>query len=116
MDNDARTKSEPPLTQQEEANKSALKQMSSEGAERPPSAQQHQKFTSDEHADEQDDIETEDEELHSDPAEAIADFDWEDLMLRYHRAMDDCTGEEGKLAEEWESLMNVGPTSYAHID
>jgi hypothetical protein len=75
--------------------------VNSEETERPPSAQQVHR-DSDEHADEDDE-----EELDSDPAEKIADFDWNALHERYHQVMDGCHDAEGELAQEWESLMNV---------
>ncbi|KAF2831498.1 hypothetical protein CC86DRAFT_366849 [Ophiobolus disseminans] len=103
MDNKQRFKSEPPATQLDDASKPQLRRISSEDTERPPSAQQVH-GNEDEHDDEID--EEDEEELDSDPAERVIDFDWEDLHERYHKAMQGCHDQEGKLAQEWESLMN----------
>jgi hypothetical protein len=95
-------KSEPPATQNEEPSKPSLRRVSSEETERPPSAQQIQR---EDDASEEDEEELAEEEL--DPATQIVDFDWDALHHKYHAAMDTCHVEEGQLAEEWESLMNV---------
>tara|TARA_R110002003_G_scaffold59_17_gene5354 strand:+ start:27300 stop:27761 length:462 start_codon:yes stop_codon:yes gene_type:complete len=101
MHSPPQVKPEPPATQVDEATKPPLGRVNSEETERPPSAQQVHR-DSDEHADEDDE-----EELDSDPAEKIADFDWNALHERYHQVMDGCHDAEGELAQEWESLMNV---------
>jgi hypothetical protein len=107
MDNTQRMKSEPPATQKDDAAKPPMKRVSSENTERPPSAQQFQR-DNEEHSDENDDDEEEDaDDLDSDPAVRIADFDWTDLHKRYHDAINGCHDEESELAQEWESLMNV---------
>jgi hypothetical protein len=103
MHSPPQVKPEPPATQVDEATKPPLGRVNSEETERPPSAQQVHR-DSDEHADEDEDDE---EELDSDPAEKIADFDWNALHERYHQVMDGCHDAEGELAQEWESLMNV---------
>ena len=104
MDNAPHFKSEPPATQIDEASKPPLRRVSSDETERPPSAQQAQGDAHD-HVHESD--EEDEEELDSDPAETIADFDWDALHERYHNAMNGCHEQEGELAQEWESLMNV---------
>jgi hypothetical protein len=43
----------------------------------------------------------------ADPAEEIEPFDWNDLEIRYHVAMEKSLGVENELAEEWRSLMSV---------
>lgn len=104
MGNDSPSKADILLGQDEVTNKSTLKRVNSCDTERPTSAQRA-------HGDpghyegESDDTEEEDED--SDPAAKIVDFDWDDLMQRYHDAMQNCHDEEGQLAQEWESLMNV---------
>jgi hypothetical protein len=105
MDNNEHRKSEPPSAQQEEGAKSSFKRAYSDETERPPSAQQHREDT-DEHDDDLVEEEGE-EELNSDPAEKIVDFDWGKLHERYHAAMDNCHKEEGDLTQEFESLMAV---------
>lgn len=47
------------------------------------------------------------EEEEEDPADKIADFDWDGLHERYHAAIDKCAENETKLMQEFESLMNV---------
>jgi hypothetical protein len=99
MDSQSR-QSEPPPTQNDAA-RPPPRRVSSEETERPPSAQKD----ADEHTEFED---GEDEEnIDFDPAEKIADFDWDDLHGRYHQAMERCHAQEGELAQEWESLMNV---------
>lgn len=110
MDNTTRMKSESPATQPDIPAKPPMGRVSSEEAERPPSAQQCQRDT-EEHTDENGEEEGEDD-LDSDPAERIADFDWTDLHQRYHNAMQGCHDQEGELAQEWESLMNVQTLCY----
>lgn len=95
-------KSEPPLTQKEEGAKPALGRFDSEDTERPPSAQQVHDDTDEE----------QEEELNSDPAEKIVEFDWDELHERYHKAMETCHDEEGTLAQEFESLMTVLSCSF----
>jgi hypothetical protein len=102
MDIQPQFKSEPPATQNEEPSKPALRRVSSEETERPPSAQQIQREGD---ASDEDEEELKGEEL--DPAVQIANFDWDALHHKYHAAMDTCHTEEGQLADEWDSLMNV---------
>jgi hypothetical protein len=97
-------KSEPPAPKHEKSPKQPLRRISSEDTERPPSAQQLQR-DEDERADQTD--EESDEETDADPAEKIDDFDWDDLHHRYEVAMQKCYAQEGDLAEEWGTLMNV---------
>jgi hypothetical protein len=107
MDTQPHFKSEPPATQNEEASKPPPRRVSSEETERPPSAQQMQRDdeVTDENDEENDD--DEEQEIDSDPAEVIVDFDWDELHRQYHDAMKHCHSEEGELAAEWESLMSV---------
>lgn len=102
MDEAPRPKSEPTATQQESKPSAVLRNVHSDESERPPSAQQRR--AEDEAMSEDD---NDGEELDSDPAEPIADFDWEELHKRYHDAMTECHEHEGQLTEEWTQLMNV---------
>jgi hypothetical protein len=102
MDNRLQSKSEPAVTQNEEGAKPPLRRIGSEDTERPPSAQQAHEDTDEE----------EEEAIDSDPAEKIVEFDWDALHGRYHRAMETCHDEEGKLAQEFESLMAVLLSSF----
>jgi hypothetical protein len=101
MDNTLHLKSEPPETENDKASKPTLRRVTSDETERPPSAQQPHSHVG-ESADEDDG-----DDLDSDPAEVIIDFDWAGLHQRYHNAMQDCHLQEGELAREWESLMTV---------
>lgn len=105
MDDQYRPKSEPPVTQNDDAARPSHRRVSSEDTERPPSGQQVRK-DSDQDEEENDD-EMEEDDSDCNPAEKIKDFDWNELHGRYHEAMDQCHTQEGELAEEWESLMNV---------
>jgi hypothetical protein len=99
-------KDKSPATQNpnSEASHAAHRRTSSSGTERPTSAQLSHDSTSEQKdrmvAGEQDDED-------SDPADKIADFDWDDLLKRYHDAINQCSAEEAQLMEEWTSLMNV---------
>jgi hypothetical protein len=97
-------KSEPPATQHGETSKPLSRRVSSAETDRPPSAQQLRQDEGS-HADESD--EDPEEELDSDPAEKIVDFDWSGLHHRYHDAMKGCHEQEGELTQEWENLMKV---------
>jgi hypothetical protein len=105
MDGQFHPKSELPATQNDDAARPSHKRVSSDDTERPPSAQQVRK-DSDQNAEEDDD-EIDEDDVDSDPAQEIEDFDWNELHGRYHEAMNKCRTQEGELAEEWESLMNV---------
>lgn len=50
------------------------------------------------------DAEMEDDD--SDPAEQIQDFDWDELLSRYHAAMAECEENQVALMQEWEDLNN----------
>ncbi|KAJ4372151.1 hypothetical protein N0V83_003924 [Neocucurbitaria cava] len=103
MDNkSAANKSEPPSHHDAEAIQPSLRRVSSEDTERPPSAQQLDRDRG-EQADASDSDGLEDDE--NDPADKIADFDWDDLHERYHQAVDKCHGQETELMQEWETLM-----------
>ncbi|KAH8732764.1 hypothetical protein GQ44DRAFT_696392 [Phaeosphaeriaceae sp. PMI808] len=102
MDSPPRSKSDPPVTQDDKNAKPTIGRVGSEETERPPSAQQHRHY-SDEHADDNDDSV---EEMIEDPEDKIADFDWEALHQRYHDAMHGCQENEAELSREWESLMS----------
>lgn len=102
MNDNAHFKSEPPATQIDQPSKPPLRRVNSNETERPPSAQQVIRD-----ADETDEDEDDEEEVDSDPAEKMADFDWNDLHQRYHDAMNACQDEEAELAQEWDSLMAV---------
>lgn len=104
MDVNPALMSEPALAQDVEASRPALHGVSSDDTERPPSAQQLH-HDSREQGDVDDDKELHDKE--SDPAERIAEFDWDDLHARYHEAVGKCHGEEAELMQEWEALMIV---------
>lgn len=105
MDNkSAANKSEPPSYPDAEAIRPSLRRVSSEDTERPPSAQQLDRDRG-EQTDASDSDGLEDDE--NDPADKIADFDWDDLHERYHEAVDKCHGQETELMQEWESLMTV---------
>jgi hypothetical protein len=108
MDNGPQFKSEPPAPQVDPASKPAFTHAHSDETERPPSAQQ---IHDDEEKHVEEVVEDEDEddgmELDLDPAEGIADFDWDALHERYHQAMDACHDQESDLSQEWTSLMNV---------
>jgi hypothetical protein len=105
MDSQPYVKSESPATQDEEPSKPSPKRVSSEETERPPSAQQMQR--DDDISDETDEEPDNEEDMDSDPAHTIVDFDWDELHRQYHDAMNTCQAEEGELAREWENLMNV---------
>ncbi|KAF1944101.1 hypothetical protein EJ02DRAFT_452714 [Clathrospora elynae] len=102
MDGEPANKSELPPTQDAQAMRPSLRRYTSDDTERPPSAQQTQQ-ESDEQAEANGDEGLEDED--TDPAEPIAEFDWDDLARRYHEAVNKCHGEEEELMREWESLM-----------
>ncbi|KAB2106292.1 hypothetical protein AG0111_0g4996 [Alternaria gaisen] len=102
MDADPACKSEPSLTQDAQPMRPARRRVNSDDTERPPSAQRTQDEV-DGQADANAGEQTEDED--SDPAGRIEDFDWEDLHVRYHEAMNGCHNEESELMQEWESLM-----------
>ncbi|KAF1839902.1 uncharacterized protein K460DRAFT_371855 [Cucurbitaria berberidis CBS 394.84] len=102
MDNKLAIKSEPPLTHDADSSQPPLRRVSSEETERPPSAQQLPEEV-DEQADPNDDDELEEEE--TDPADAVADFDWNGLHERYHEAVNKCHGQEIEMMQEWESMM-----------
>jgi hypothetical protein len=106
MDSQPHFKSEPPATQNEEASKPPPRRVSSEETERPPSAQQMQR-DDDDVSDEDDEENDDDEDMDSDPAQMIVDFDWDELHRQYHDAMNTCQAEEGELVQQWENLMNV---------
>ncbi|EDU50548.1 hypothetical protein PtrSN002B_008676 [Pyrenophora tritici-repentis] len=104
MDASLATKAEPSPTQDAQVvEPQSLKRINSNETERPPSAQQTQD-DADDPADSKSEADSEEEE--SDPADRIADFDWEDLHVRYHEAMKGCHEEEAALMHEWEALMN----------
>ena len=105
MNNKLVVKSEPPLTQDAEASRPPLRRVSSDETERPPSAQQLLHRDVDEQTVARGDDEQEAEDI--DPAEAIVDFDWNDLHERYHEAVNKCHGQETELMQEWENLMSV---------
>ncbi|KAG9188670.1 hypothetical protein G6011_07375 [Alternaria panax] len=102
MDTDRASKSEPPPTQDAQAVRPARRRVGSDETERPPSAQRTQDEVDDQ-VDAASKEQAEDED--SDPAQSIDDFDWDDLHLRYHKAMEGCQNEESELMQEWESLM-----------
>lgn len=104
MDAGPAFKSEPPLTQDAQAVRPPMRRVSSDETERPPSARRTQ-----DEVDDQADAATEEQPEHddTDPADRVEDFDWEDLELRYHQAMEGCHNEESELMQEWESLMAV---------
>ncbi|OWY50166.1 zinc finger fyve-like protein 19 [Alternaria alternata] len=102
MDADPACKSEPSFTQDAQPMRPARRRVNSDDTERPPSAQRTQDEV-DGQADANAGEQTEDED--SDPAGRIEDFDWEDLHVRYHEAMNGCHNEESELMQEWESLM-----------
>jgi hypothetical protein len=104
MDADPACKSEPSFTQDAQPTRPARRRVNSDDTERPPSAQRTQDEV-DGQADANAGEQTEDED--SDPAGRIEDFDWEDLHVRYHEAMNGCHNEESELMQEWESLMAV---------
>jgi hypothetical protein len=59
---------------------------------------------------EQDDTRDEDVSLTSpDPLEPIAEFDWNDLMSRYHEKIDFLHQQENQTLDEFTSLCNVSP-------
>ena len=97
-------KSEPPQGQDAQGSRPPLRRTASDETARPPSAQQSQH-----NADDQNSLngEEESEQDDSDPADRIADFDWEELHQRYHDAMNGCHGEEEELMQEWQNLMAV---------
>ena len=100
------SKSEPaaPLDAQPTPKRSKHKRMNSDDTERPASAQ-HKRDESAGHSDVETEQESSDEE--ADPSAHIANFDWDDLHQRYHDAIKDCSAEEARLMQEWESLMKV---------
>lgn len=89
---------------QDEAPQELVPRPSSTDTERPPSAQRVNQDAHDNPPSEHEEV-LEDEE--SDPAVKIADFDWEELALRYHGDIRKCEGNEAELMQEWEELMNV---------
>ncbi|KAL1794773.1 hypothetical protein ACET3X_006589 [Alternaria dauci] len=103
MDTDPACTSEPPLTEDAQATRPAVRRVNSDDTERPFSAHRMQDEIHGQ-ADATTGEQTDDED--SDPAGRIEDFDWEDLHVRYHEAMDGCHKEEEELMQEWESLMN----------
>lgn len=104
MEKSPHFKSEPPAaaSQNDGVPKPSLKRINSEETERPPSAQRVQREDT-----VPDSEESDEDELDSDPAEKIVDFNWDELHQRYHEAMNGCHAHEAELAQEWESLMNV---------
>ena len=97
-------KSEPPQGQDAQGSRPPLRRTASDETARPPSAQQSQHNADDQNSS---NGEEESEEDDSDPADRIADFDWEELHHRYHDAMNGCHGEEEELMQEWQNLMAV---------
>lgn len=71
--------------------------------EQPPSAQ---RVNPELNAPENDDVGDE-AESEIDPAEQIADFNWEELHERYHDAINGASEKEAELMREWEELMAV---------
>jgi hypothetical protein len=87
-----------------EASQSTHRRTSSSNTERPPSAQQ----SHDDANDQTEEITAEEgDEEESDPADKIPDFDWNNLIERYHTATNKCTDEEAHLMQEWSNLMEV---------
>lgn len=104
MENTTQSKAELPASQDVDIKRPVLRRVSTGETERPPSAQQA-RGDADVAFDTSEDNEMEEED--SDPADRIADFDWEDLHTRYHEAIKKCSEDEEALMQEWESLMSV---------
>ena len=102
MENNERVKSEPPRGAGREG--TAHRRSSSVDTERPASAQRMHEEEKGEPADTNDEEMSEDD---SDPGQQIVDFDWQDLLERYHQAIANCEANEAQLMQEWTSLMNV---------
>ncbi|KAF2800058.1 hypothetical protein K505DRAFT_229634 [Melanomma pulvis-pyrius CBS 109.77] len=88
---------------QDEAPQELVSRPSSTDTERPPSTQRVNQDAQNDPPSEHEEV-LENEE--SDPAANIADFDWEELALRYHGDIRKCEGNEAELMQEWEELMN----------
>lgn len=107
MGDDVTSKSAPaaPLDAQQTPKRPKHKRMNSDDTERPASAQR-KRDDSVGHSDVEAEQESSDDE-EADPSAQIANFDWDDLHQRYHDAIKDCSAEEARLMQEWESLMKV---------
>lgn len=95
-------KSEPFTPQPSRTHQPTPSRVNTAEAEGPHSARESQP-----NADEEAEAEDAAEEEDSGPADKIASFDWDDLLQRYHQAMNGCHDQEDGLMQEWESLMNV---------
>ncbi|KAF1948800.1 hypothetical protein CC80DRAFT_421722 [Byssothecium circinans] len=106
METDTRTnKSAPPQgSATRQAHPTTLKRAGSGETERPPSAQQLNTAATNEVVDLGEEVESQEDDW--DPGEEIEEFDWNALHERYHTAINQASDEEGKLAEEWASLMD----------
>ena len=87
-----------------QASQTAHQRTGSGDTERPPSGQ-HSHESTNENIEGTTTEEQDGED--SDPAEMIEEFDWNDLIERYHDAMNKCTDEEAHLMQEWSGLMDV---------
>lgn len=81
------------------------KRVNSDDTERPASAQRDRRDGSVERSDVEAELDHSDED--ADPAEPIADFDWQGLHEEYHAAINQCSQEEAELMHEWSGLMEV---------
>ncbi|KAJ4335381.1 hypothetical protein N0V87_006170 [Didymella glomerata] len=111
MDNPA-SKSEPAAPQEQQQSqdvqmlkRSKHKRVNSDSTERPASAQRDRRDDSIEHSDVEAGPDLVDED--ADPADPIVVFDWQDLHVRYHQAINRCSQEEAELMNEWSSLMET---------
>lgn len=109
---DPASKSEPAAPQEQQQSqdvqmpkRSKNKRVNSDSTERPASAQRDRRDDSIEHSDVEAGPDLVDKD--ADPADPIVDFDWQDLHVRYHQAINRCSQEEAELMNEWSSLMEV---------
>ncbi|KAF2705253.1 hypothetical protein K504DRAFT_388632 [Pleomassaria siparia CBS 279.74] len=86
--------------------KPSFRRPSSTDTERPPSTQLVNRDANDKPTSEAMELDQEQDDADSDPAEEIADFDWDDLRNRYHAKIKECETNEDELMQEFESLMN----------
>jgi hypothetical protein len=78
-----------------------------EETERPASAQRVNPPTNDNlNIGEEEYLEPEEEDS-DDPADKLAEFNWDDLHARYHQVINQATDEETELMDEWSHLMGV---------
>jgi hypothetical protein len=106
MNGDPAPKDEQPASEHlnSQASQAAHQRTDSGDTERPPSGQQNHESIDD---DMQENTAEEQDGDDSDPADMIEEFDWNDLIQRYHAAMNKCTDEEAHLMQEWSNLMDV---------